>query len=99
MHEAVPARIQSKWNAWIHDLMNLLRVCTPRCVVPSGVQDMVLELHHFSDASMKSYGYCSYLRGIDRFCNVHASLLMSKNKVAPLKNVIIPRLCSYVGSS
>ena len=50
------------------------------------------ELHHFSDASTKGYGQCSYLRLTDDSNNVHCSFVMSKSRVTPLKPVTIPRL-------
>lgn len=50
------------------------------------------KLHHFSDASVKGYGQCSYLRLVDEHQKVHCSFVMGKSRVAPLKPVTIPRL-------
>ena len=50
------------------------------------------ELHHFSDASSKGYGECSYLRLVSKTGQVHCSLLMAKSRVSPLKAISIPRL-------
>ena len=53
---------------------------------------MRTELHHFSDASVKGYGQCSYVRMIDEQQRIHCTLVMGKSRVALLKPVTIPRL-------
>ncbi|XP_022523726.2 uncharacterized protein LOC111191896 [Astyanax mexicanus] len=53
---------------------------------------MQYELHHFSDASLKAYGECTYLRAVNTNGDVHCSLVMGKARVAPTKITTIPRL-------
>ncbi|KAL7826204.1 hypothetical protein SRHO_G00340030 [Serrasalmus rhombeus] len=49
------------------------------------------QLHHFCDASEVGYGTVSYIRfASDR--NVHVSFVVGKARVAPLKQMTIPRL-------
>ena len=50
------------------------------------------ELHHFSDASNKGYGQCSYLRLTDDQYKIHCSFVIGKSRVTPFKTVTIPRL-------
>lgn len=50
------------------------------------------ELHHFSDASNKGYGQCSYLRLTNEQGQIHCSFVIGKSRVTPLKSVTIPRL-------
>ena len=50
------------------------------------------QLHHFSDASEKGYGQCSYLHMTDRNGQVYTSLVMSKARVSPIKPYTMPRL-------
>ena len=50
------------------------------------------ELHHFSDASLEGYGQCSYIRMVNEGDRGHGSIVISKARVAPLKQVMIPRL-------
>jgi hypothetical protein len=54
--------------------------------------ECVSELHHFSDASERGFGSCTYLRSISQAGDVYVSLVLSKAKVSPMKKVTIPRL-------
>ena len=49
-------------------------------------------LHHFSDASEKGYGTVSYLRMMNQQDKVKCTFLLSKSRVAPLKQISIPRM-------
>jgi ribonuclease HI len=44
-------------------------------------------VHVFTDASQKAYGACAYI-----VSGANSSLIMSRNRVAPLKPISIPRL-------
>ncbi|XP_045541422.1 uncharacterized protein LOC123722904 [Papilio machaon] len=50
------------------------------------------ELHGFSDASAAAYAAVVYGRVVQSDDEVKVSLIMSKTKVAPLKQVTLPRL-------
>lgn len=50
-----------------------------------------IEIHGFADASLKAYGACAYIKTISAN-NMSINLLCSKTKVAPLKQLTIPRL-------
>ena len=52
----------------------------------------VAQLHHFSDASEYAYGTVTYLLLENKQGLKHCSFLMGKSRVAPLKQVPIPRL-------
>ncbi|XP_065093525.1 uncharacterized protein LOC135714160 [Ochlerotatus camptorhynchus] len=51
-----------------------------------------IELHGFSDASMRAYGSVVYIRSITAEGTIEVNLVASKSRVAPLKPVTIPRL-------
>lgn len=81
------------WLKWRDDLVNLTNVVIPRTYVPAKFGPICkVELHHFSDASTKGYGQCSYLRFQNEAGNVHCALVLGKSRVAPLKLTTIPRL-------
>ena len=50
------------------------------------------ETHHFCDASQSAYGVVSYLRVIDSDGRIYCSFLLCKSRLAPSKQVTIPRL-------
>ncbi|XP_062704188.1 uncharacterized protein LOC134286572 [Aedes albopictus] len=62
----------------------------PRCVVTPNY--IAVEVHGFSDASKLAYGAAVYLRSIFPDGSASLSLLCSKSKVAPTKQVTIPRM-------
>jgi hypothetical protein len=65
----------------------------PRCFKPDEFGNLKrVELHHFSDASTDRFGQCSYLRLTNEIDKIHCSLVMTKSRVTPLKQVSIPRL-------
>ncbi|XP_039546986.1 uncharacterized protein LOC120492801 [Pimephales promelas] len=91
--DPLPDSLRPRWEHWKADLANLEKIEVPRCIVPAGFQRITKrEIHHFSDASTKGYGQCSYLRLENEQGDVHCSLLMAKSRVAPLKVTTIPRL-------
>lgn len=49
-------------------------------------------MHHFSDASVTAYGTVTYIKLQNDKNTVHIALLQGKARVAPLKQVSIPRL-------
>ena len=91
--DPIPEHTKMKWEKWRMELMKLQSVTIPRCYKPKDFGQVVrTELHHFSDASVRGYGQCSYLRLVDDANKVHCAFVMGKSRVAPLKPVTIPRL-------
>ena len=91
--DPIPDEVKVKWERWRSDLLEVQRISIPRCYKPDNFGRVVnAQLHHFSDASVKGYGQCSYLRLVDENQKVHCSFVMGKSRVAPLKPVTIPRL-------
>ena len=91
--QAIPASIQKDWDCWKTDVMNLNNLAIPRCIKPCNFGSAIkVEVHHFSDASLRGYGQCSYLRLKNAQNQIHCSLLTAKAKVSPLKSTTVPRL-------
>ncbi len=63
-----------------------------RCIKPPDFgQPTHGQLHHFSDAR-NGYGIVTYLRIQNNHNDIHVSFMLGKARVAPLKQVTIPRL-------
>ncbi|KAL7826198.1 hypothetical protein SRHO_G00339360 [Serrasalmus rhombeus] len=77
---------------WLQDTEHLSGLRINRCMKPKGFGTVIsAQLHHFCDASEVGYGTVSYIRfASDR--NVHVSFVVGKARVAPLKQMTIPRL-------
>ncbi|CAK1590149.1 unnamed protein product [Parnassius mnemosyne] len=88
--EAVPKSILDEWLAYREELKLLETINIPRWV-HTNVGDSV-ELHGFCDASNSAYAAVIYIRVIDSSGAINVSLLTAKTKVAPVKQVSIPRL-------
>ncbi|XP_064120645.1 uncharacterized protein LOC135225244 [Macrobrachium nipponense] len=52
----------------------------------------LIQLHLFLDASIMALGVVAYLRVTDQLGNVSCRFIMGKARVAPLKDVSVPRL-------
>ena len=82
-----------QWERWIDDLDKLREVKIDRCFKPEGfgkVQET--QLHLFSDASHKGYSATAYLRLKDIIGKIHCSFVIGKARLAPIKEISIPRL-------
>ncbi|XP_022777858.1 uncharacterized protein LOC111319323 [Stylophora pistillata] len=91
--DPIPDVIRSRWEKWRAELPILQRFSIPRCFKPKNFGSVVRkELHHFSDASTKGYGQCSYLRLQDDSGKIYCSFVAGEARVTPLKPVTVPRL-------
>ena len=90
--EELPSDLKEEWYTWLRTMASVKLLKVPRCVKPQVFDDALVELHHFSDASMIAFGSCCYVRCVNKQGEIHVSLLYSKGKVAPIKTISIPRL-------
>jgi hypothetical protein len=87
--DKLPTNIREKFNKWWAQLHILAEVRIPRQVVLTEFD--VVELHGFGDASQLGYCACIYI--VSRNSSESLSrLVVSKTRVAPLKEMSIPRL-------
>jgi hypothetical protein len=91
--ESIGKKHAEGWQKWKEDVTNLTDFHVSRCLKPPdfGCID-VAQLHHFSDASEYAYGTVTYLLLENKQGVKHCSFVMGKSRVAPLKQVTIPRL-------
>ncbi|XP_058815375.1 uncharacterized protein LOC131678938 isoform X1 [Topomyia yanbarensis] len=91
--EEIDEESMMKWRNWIERLPEIERIRMPRYHFVKGQAPdySTLQLHVFVDASSNAYGCVAYFR-ILIAGKPHCSLVMAKSKVAPLKQLTIPRL-------
>jgi hypothetical protein len=91
--DQIPQEHQRKWEVWIAELPKLENFYIDRCFKPSWFESCkTTQLHHFADASQTGYGTASYLRFENEDGKVYCTLVTSKSRVSPLKQITIPRL-------
>ncbi|XP_065081193.1 uncharacterized protein LOC135703798 [Ochlerotatus camptorhynchus] len=88
--EPMEGELLQRWTEFQTSLSHLNNFKTPRCVVVPDTETM--EIHGFADFSKCAYGACIYLRCIRKDGSTVSNLLCSKSKVAPLRELTIPRL-------
>ena len=91
-NQKLPDDLIEKWYRWTEGLDELRSLSFPRCITSNAFDQAKLELHTFCDASERAYGCCSYLKCIDKKGEVSISLVTSKGRICPIKQVTIPRL-------
>lgn len=89
--EEPPADILQDWLTYRKQLTCLVDFRIPRWLYTNS-DDKVVELHGFSDASNVAYAAVVYLRIINASGEIHVALVAAKTRVAPVKQVCIPRL-------
>ena len=91
--DLLPDEIITRRERWRTELPLLEKVKLNRCVKPPGFGSPVqAEVHSFSDASESGIGQVSYLQTVNAKGEVHASFLIAKSRVTPIKPISIPRM-------
>lgn len=90
--EPLSEELKPRLEFWLLDLKNLASIKIQRCYLPEGFEKVERYELHFSDASVKGYGECSYLRAISVSNQVHCSLVIGKARVTPTKVTTVPWL-------
>ncbi|XP_029675204.1 uncharacterized protein LOC115242804 [Formica exsecta] len=85
-----------RWQEFQTELPFLEHIRVPRGL--TGGTAYRREIHGFADASEKAYAAVAYLRTENLEGEVEVTLLSAKTKVAPLKQVILPRLELYAAT-
>ncbi|XP_055543704.1 uncharacterized protein LOC129729231 [Wyeomyia smithii] len=87
--DQLPPVIESMWTDIKQQLCNIEQVRIPRFAAN---YNRKMELHGFSDASEMAYGAVVYSRSRDENGKIVITLLAAKTRVAPIKQVTLPRL-------
>ena len=86
--EPVSLELQNVWNDLVKDLEAATDIEIDRQYLPSElINNEHYELHVFVDASLSAYGAVAYISN-----GKQTSIVMAKNRVAPLKKLTLPQL-------
>ncbi|XP_043206456.1 uncharacterized protein LOC122372869 [Amphibalanus amphitrite] len=81
-----------RWRCWQEEANILSQLRISRCYTALDGPVKRSELHVFSDASEAAFGAAGYLRQIDATGAIQCALVMSRTRVAPLKQLTVVRL-------
>jgi hypothetical protein len=82
---------QIKWLSYFKEMEQLNQISLERCLCPV-MTDEPPTLCVFADASRGAFGTCAYLRSKEPTGVVNVRFVAAKSRVAPLKELTIPRL-------
>ncbi|XP_068216568.1 uncharacterized protein [Palaemon carinicauda] len=90
--EPLPMELEEQWGQWVADLPEIKKFKILRSIKPIDTPVKNAQLHHFADATKYGNGTASCLRVVLKDNSVHASLIMAKLHLTPLKESTILRL-------
>ncbi|XP_077553123.1 uncharacterized protein LOC144167838 [Haemaphysalis longicornis] len=91
--DVLPEQLLKEWIAWCDELANLKEISVPRYYATELLGNVTHRaLHIYADASTVAYGAVVYLLTIGDTGATTTTLLLAKGRVAPLKEVTLPRL-------
>ena len=84
---------REQWKRWLEDLPKLHQIEVECCFKAKGFGEVKeVQLHLFSDASRQGYAAVAYLRLKDVTNQVNCAFVMGKARLAPIREILIPRL-------
>lgn len=83
--------MNTKWLQLLENLNSINKISVPRCYGSHLFASKEVELHGFCDSSEKAFSAVVYLR-FSRGRKVYTSFVSAKTRVAPIKQITIPRL-------
>ena len=90
--QELPSTIQEKWIRLLKEMTELNSIKFQRHLLFTGAVSEIPTLCVFSDASEEAFGACAYIRIRKDDGTYQAKLIAAKSRVAPLKQLSIPRL-------
>ena len=95
--DPIPEEYGREWMTFFDDLPEMEKITVKRCLKPhNAIGDPILIL--FSDGSNNAYGACAYVRWELSTREFVSYIILSKNRLAPVKRMSIDRieLCGAV---
>ncbi|XP_060800865.1 uncharacterized protein LOC132901873 [Amyelois transitella] len=84
--------LAEEWREIRSDFNNINQIKIERWFGTTSADKDTIQIHAFSDASMRAYGAAVYLRIVCNDGKVKTKLIAARTKVAPLKTISLPRL-------
>ena len=91
LDEDPPPAVREKWKDLFREMKELSRVEFPRSLTRADAEEPPM-LCVFSDASQYAFGACAYSRQRINDDQYQVRLIAAKSRLAPLKQLSIPRL-------
>lgn len=89
--DELPSDLAAEWLNYRKQILDMNTIHVDRWIKTQFNGYDRIEVHGFSDASTLAYAAAVYVRVITEY-KTHVSLLIAKSKVAPVKQVSLPRL-------
>lgn len=89
--DELPSDLCEEWARYRDNLINLQNIKIPRWLKSTSENYKDIQLHGFADASTQAYAAVAYFKVIESD-SVHVTMIASRTKVAPLKQMSIPKL-------
>ena len=89
--DELPCNVQEKWIQLFTEMKELDGIGFKRCLVPPEADELP-SLCVFADASQEAFGACAYIRQKTKESTYEVTFVAAKSRVAPLKQLTIPRL-------
>lgn len=89
--DELPNEVKTEWLTYRDEINTMSTIYLPRWIGMTRTIKRV-ELHGFSDASITAFGGVVFVRIIREVDTVEVKMVSAKTKVAPVKQVTLPRL-------
>ena len=89
--QELPSKVCQEWIKLLNSWRGLNDVTFPRCITPTSAIGLPM-LCIFADASREAFGACAYVRWKISNGEYDVRFMAAKSRVAPLKELTIPRL-------
>ena len=90
--DPTPERYKQHWKQFCQDMLEMNKVKFKRCMKPKDAADEQPMLIIFSDGSSYAFGACAYARWKINNGRYSCRLILSKNRLAPIKRMSIDRI-------
>ena len=90
--DAIPERYKQYWKQFCQDMQEMHNIKFKRCVKPKDATSEQPTLIIFSDGSSNAFGACAYVRWKLNNGRYSCRLILSKNRLAPIKKMSIDKI-------